>query len=111
MTKSLCISCFPGYHFCFFIPSGGLWHSTLIAKDLISAFIPFLPLERKHIKLCIWDDLIAKGYKKITTEILENVANEMRYLPKDTQIYSTSGCKRVSEKVDLIIEEELITEL
>jgi hypothetical protein len=36
---------------------GGLHKSDIIEKNLINAFVPFLPLEKKHIELCIIDYL------------------------------------------------------
>ncbi len=36
---------------------GGLYKSDIIEKNLIDAFVPFLPLEKKHIELCIIDCL------------------------------------------------------
>ena len=34
-----------------FNTKGGFQHSSLIEKNLIDYFIPFLPLERSHIKM------------------------------------------------------------
>ncbi|XP_013421097.1 torsin-1A-like [Lingula anatina] len=86
---------------------GGLWHSNIIEMNLISSFVPFLPLERKHVKMCIRDDLRAKNIsdEKITEEILSKVADELQYHPPSKQLFSKSGCKRVSQKVDLILED------
>jgi hypothetical protein len=36
---------------------GGLYKSDIIEKNLIDAFVPFLPLEKKHIERCIIDCL------------------------------------------------------
>ena len=87
-----------------FNEKGGLWHSSLIEKNLISAFVPFLPLERRHVKLCIRDDLKNKA-QPVTKEILNKVADELLYFPPSNKLFSKSGCKRVSQKVDLIIED------
>ncbi|XP_074650311.1 torsin-1A-like [Tubulanus polymorphus] len=84
---------------------GGLWHSSLISKNLINAFIPFLPLERIHVKMCIKDDLLSKGHRHPSEELISSIADEMHYFPKEVKLYSTSGCKRVTEKVDYVMEE------
>ena len=84
--------------------SAGLWHSSLIEKNLISAFVPFLPLERHHVKQCIADDLQRKGHP-VSEKVKNEVADELQYFPAETKLYSKSGCKRVSEKVDLLLEE------
>lgn len=80
----------------------GFWHSSLIEKHLIDYFIPFLPLERSHIKMCAKADLELKGYP-VTEEILNRVADEMLYSPEDLKVFSKSGCKKVSSKVDYIM--------
>lgn len=89
---------------CDFFP-GGLWHSSLIESNVIDFFLPFLPLERRHVKLCIRDNLEEKGYH-VTEEILNKVANELLYYPAESKLFSKSGCKRVSQKVDVVIMEE-----
>lgn len=73
---------------------------------MISAYIPFLPLERRHIKQCIREFLMATlNYKR--EEIPENkvseIAGEMSYYPKYIEIFSVFGCKRIQEKVILLI--------
>ncbi|XP_045204072.2 torsin-1A-like isoform X2 [Mercenaria mercenaria] len=89
----------------------GLWHSELIVNDLITAYLPFLPLERGHIKQCIRDGLIRGGYYKLEKEISEikvqEIADELRYYPEGLGVFSTTGCKRVYQKIGFIMEEEL----
>lgn len=74
----------------------------MIEKNLITAFVPFLPLERRHVKQCVQDDLIAKKLP-VTTEIIDKVARELTYWPSDKQIFSKSGCRKVKGKVDLVM--------
>ena len=62
-------------------------------------------MEEIHIKLCIQDDLRAKG-KVATPDLLKKVIKELRFVPEDTKLYSNTGCKRVTDKVDLIIDED-----
>ncbi|XP_064608329.1 torsin-1A-like isoform X2 [Liolophura sinensis] len=89
----------------------GLWHSELVTKNLITAYIPFLPLERSHVKECIVDVLVDKGYlksrkeRKEKADLLNTIADELIYYPNDEKIYSTTGCKRVAEKVDFVLED------
>lgn len=86
-----------------------MWHSELILKNLITAYIPFLPLERRHIKQCIKDGLVHKGYYKSEGEIsdakVQEIADELQYYPEGIDIFSTTGCKRIHEKIDFIMEE------
>lgn len=80
------------------------WYSGLLKNELINAFIPFLPLEKRHIKQCIQRDLISKGHS-IDLNLVEAVANELFYhkLPTSGLEFSVTGCKRVQDKVDFHI--------
>lgn len=82
----------------FFSP-GGFWHSSLIDRNLIDYFVPFLPLEFKHVKMCIRVELESRGYV-INEDIVDQVAGEMTYFPKEERIYSNKGCKTVYAKLD-----------
>lgn len=81
------------------LPAGGLWHSSLIDRNLIDYFVPFLPLEYKHVKMCIRAEMKLRG-NFIDEEIVEKVAGEMTFFPKDEKIYSDKGCKTVQTKLD-----------
>lgn len=87
--------------------NSGLWHSELLLAHMISAHLPFLPLERKHVRDCIKDSLVAKKYYRdrdqIEDRIVREIADQLPYFPKDEELYSVTGCKRVPEKVDYIM--------
>ncbi|XP_076211847.1 torsin-1B [Aptenodytes patagonicus] len=80
--------------------NSGLWHSSLIEKNLIDYFVPFLPLEQKHVKMCIRAEMIARGYA-VDEEIVRAVVDEMTFFPKEQKIYSDKGCKTVQAKLDI----------
>ena len=85
-----------------FNTKGGFWHSSLIEKNLIDYFIPFLPLERSHVKMCAKVDLEKKGHP-VTEQALNSIADELLYFPEDLKVFSQSGCKKISSKVDYIM--------
>lgn len=88
---------------------GGMYHSDLIYKHMFTAYVPFLPMERKHIKECIKDLLVAKNYYKredIPEDKVSEIAKELNYYPADMEIFSVTGCKRVPEKVTYVMDEE-----
>ena len=85
-----------------FNQEGGLRHSQLILHNLIDYFIPFLPLERKHIKQCVMADLEAKKMP-LSEEVANQVVKELQYFTEDEKVFSKSGCKKVSSKVDFIV--------
>ncbi|KAK7096990.1 torsin-1A-like isoform X2 [Littorina saxatilis] len=86
---------------------GGLWHSELISKHLVTAFLPFLPLERTFVRQCIRDQLVLKRHypslEEIPEVIVEEVMQELSFYPEKEQLFSVTGCKRVPEKVDLVM--------
>ncbi|XP_025087670.1 torsin-1A-like isoform X2 [Pomacea canaliculata] len=94
---------------------GGLWHSELIAKHLITAFIPFLPLTRKHVQDCVRDVLVTKGCyrrpKEVSQYTVDNVLKELTFNSGEEQLFSVTGCKRVAEKVDFVMLDSCKVEL
>uniref|UniRef100_F1LAK3 Torsin-1B n=1 Tax=Ascaris suum TaxID=6253 RepID=F1LAK3_ASCSU len=88
-----------------FNADGGLKMSELISTHLIDHFIPFLPLERRHILLCIRDYMNAYNFTP-TDERVAEIADSLQYFPKANPIYSSSGCKRVAQKTELLISAE-----
>jgi hypothetical protein len=95
--------------YCFFI-KGGLWHASLINRHLVTFFVPFLPLERSHIRTCIQRQLkIAHEhdeyeYKLSDNDIVDRVLDLIEFSPPDSLLYSVSGCKKVQQKLDFILE-------
>ncbi|XP_018414042.1 PREDICTED: torsin-1A [Nanorana parkeri] len=77
---------------------GGLWHSSLIAKNLIDFFVPFLPMEFEHVKMCVRAEVRQRGFLE-DEDLISTVAKEMTYYPKEEKIYSVKGCKTVSAKL------------
>ncbi|XP_067948858.1 torsin-1A-like [Watersipora subatra] len=85
---------------------GGLKVSRLINSNLISHYIPFLPLEKRHVQQCANDELMKRDVEfKKRDGLIEKVISQLTFTPEDVELYSTSGCKRVSEMFDLIMEE------
>ncbi|KAL4230404.1 chaperone cofactor-dependent protein refolding [Mactra antiquata] len=87
----------------------GMWHSELIMKNLITAYIPFLPLERSHIKQCIRDGLVERRYYlsagSVPESRVQEIADELQYFPDGVLLFSSTGCKRIHEKIGFIMEE------
>ena len=91
-----------------------MWHASIVDSYLIDFYVPFLPLDRSHVKKCIAAEInkynIAEkaAYNKAHLQAdLEYIADEMVYEPAGLNRYSTSGCKRVSNLVrKLIVQKE-----
>uniref|UniRef100_A0A8D2IZ13 Torsin n=1 Tax=Varanus komodoensis TaxID=61221 RepID=A0A8D2IZ13_VARKO len=80
--------------------NSGFWRSRLIDRNLIDYFVPFLPLEYKHVKMCIHTEMQSRGLQP-DEAVVEKVAAEMTFFPRDERIYSDKGCKTVQSKIDV----------
>lgn len=93
---------------------GGLWHATLISHHLVDFFVPFLPLERQHVRKCIEErfDLVMETdqseYSLTRNEIIDQVLDQIEFFPPDSLLYSISGCKRVPQRLDFVLEHHRI---
>jgi len=82
---------------------GGLHKSSVIDSSLIDVYVPFLPLERQHVKLCVLKEAGDRNLS-LSEGGLENILDSLTYWPPDSGLYSTTGCKRVANKLDLYQE-------
>ncbi|XP_063795818.1 torsin-3A isoform X3 [Pseudophryne corroboree] len=73
----------------------------LLTAGLVDAFVPFLPLERRHVKLCAQDVLVARGLP-YTESDLEPVIKELLFVPKDEKVFSAQGCKQVAQRINFM---------
>ncbi|XP_047144943.1 torsin-1A-like [Hydra vulgaris] len=70
---------------------GGFKNSNIIKKALINVYVPFLPLERKHIQQCAQEEILKRN-KEVKYSVLEAIADEMLYFPDKEQWFSATGC-------------------
>ncbi|XP_047144964.2 torsin-1A [Hydra vulgaris] len=77
---------------------GGFKNSTLIERGLINVYVPFLPLERKHVIQCVNEEIRSRN-KKVDYSTLEAIADNMHYFPDEKQLFSKYGCKQIIHKV------------
>lgn len=89
------------------INTGGLHASDLIQKHLISAMVPFMPLQSEHVTRCITDAAAARGLQA-TEDMIAFILDELEWFPEGSKFFSVSGCKRVYEKVGLF-EQQFLT--
>lgn len=89
-----------------FNEKGGLHKSELIQHSLVDHYVPFLPLERKHVEFCIRDEIRRRGHKE-NKDFVKSVADQMIYFPPENKLFSTTGCKRVAQKVAYLLANEM----
>ncbi|NWU72589.1 TOR3A protein, partial [Pterocles burchelli] len=76
--------------------------SSLLKENLIDFFVPFLPLEFHHVKLCARDAFLARGLP-YTEAVLDEVARMMVFVPKEEKLFSAQGCKSVSQRISYFL--------
>lgn len=80
------------------------WYHDIHDKNLIDVYVPFLPLNTTHIEYCIKQDLRRKKVVPSDGLVLKILHELSFFQPPGTPVqYSLTGCKRVSDKVDLHI--------
>ncbi|XP_034048655.1 torsin family 1 isoform X2 [Thalassophryne amazonica] len=79
--------------------NSGLWHTSLIDKHLVDYFVPFLPLEHKHIIQCVLAEMKEKRLQP-NLDIAHQVATDLVYFPKLDRVYAVKGCKTIASKLD-----------
>lgn len=51
--------------------SGGLQSSSIIKEDLIDHYVPFLPLELKHVAMCVRWEFRRHGFNDVPDEVIK----------------------------------------
>ncbi|NWX93472.1 TOR1A protein, partial [Nothoprocta ornata] len=82
--------------------AGGFFHSQLIQKNLIDYFVPFLPLEYKHVRKCVREELRLGGHLE-DEDLMTEIALAMIDYPSEERLYSSKGCKTVASRVTLSV--------
>ncbi|TMS35551.1 hypothetical protein L596_002931 [Steinernema carpocapsae] len=84
---------------------GGLKSAELISNHMIDHFVPFFPLERRHVIECARDYLKTQSIRA-DSKMLEDIVELLPYFPKDNPVFSASGCRNVDKKADLIMQKD-----
>ena len=87
------------------------WHVDMYKDGAIDVLVPFLPLEKLHVRKCIKRHVSlsrSQHSQPISEHDLKAIVNEvipqMSFFPTNSQLFSITGCRAVSAKVDLIDE-------
>ena len=82
--------------------SGGFAQSELMSGHLVDFFVPFLPLEYRHVKLCARDAYVARGLEP-DEATLDEVAKAMLYVPREERLFSAQGCKSIPQRINFFL--------
>ena len=79
----------------------GFGQSDLLSRSFIDAVVPFVPLQRKHVKQCIEQVLDELQVTDLNTrhEIISSVSKSITYFPKGMEVFSDYGGKQVYQRV------------
>ncbi|MBN3299801.1 TOR1B protein, partial [Amia calva] len=86
--------------------NSGFWHTSLIDKNLVDFFIPLLPLEHKHVQMCVLAEMEERNLKP-DEKVVNDIVSNTTYFPKEENIFSVKGCKAIGAKIDYYTKEEV----
>ncbi|XP_075227373.1 torsin-1A-like [Lycorma delicatula] len=86
-----------------FNEKGGFYRSDMIDSHLIDHFVPFLPLEEEHVRMCARTEFKKLGVSEISESAVDGVIRNLDFGPEPVSLFSVAGCKRVSQLVSVII--------
>ncbi|XP_077074847.1 torsin-1A-like [Siphateles boraxobius] len=84
--------------------NSGFQHSSLIDHHLVDHYIPFLPLELKHVRQCVMAEMVHLNMTE-DFDLADKVARDMPFFPEKEKIFSVKGCKSVRQKLVLQMDE------
>ncbi|XP_055044501.2 torsin-1A-like [Misgurnus anguillicaudatus] len=84
----------------------GFWHSRLIDEHLVDDFIPFLPLELKHVRQCVLAEMANMNINKDQyPDLADTVARQMPFFPPEEKIFSVKGCKTIKKLLIMYLDQ------
>ncbi|XP_053182157.1 prosalusin [Scomber japonicus] len=82
--------------------TSGFFHSSIIQQQLITRFVPFLPLSRRHVERCVLAQLCQRGSCS-RDDVVQAVGGDVIYTPVQGEYFSSTGCKAVSAKINFFL--------
>ncbi|KFB39790.1 hypothetical protein ZHAS_00007156 [Anopheles sinensis] len=80
--------------------AGGLYRSELIESHVVDHFVPFLPLELRHVEKCVQVEYLKYDSRgQFDESFMRDVLKEAVTFD-ETGLFSNNGCKRISKKVE-----------
>ncbi|KAF6721116.1 Torsin-1A [Oryzias melastigma] len=83
--------------------NSGFFRTSLIDKNLVDFFVPFLPLEYSHVVQCAMAEMkirASEGEGPPDLDVANQVAKDLVYFPKTERVFSVKGCKTIESKLD-----------
>ncbi|XP_070934470.1 prosalusin isoform X1 [Macaca nemestrina] len=83
-------------------PHHGFSHSGIMEERLLDAVVPFLPLQRHHVRHCVLNELAQLGLEP-RDEVVQAVLDSTTFFPEDEQLFSSNGCKTVASRISFFL--------
>nr|XP_008509980.1 PREDICTED: prosalusin [Equus przewalskii] len=83
-------------------PHHGFWRSGIMEEHLLDALVPFLPLQRHHVRHCVLNELAQLGLEP-RDEVVQAVLDSTTFFPEDEQLFSSNGCKTVASRIPFFL--------
>ncbi|KAJ8984743.1 hypothetical protein NQ317_005008 [Molorchus minor] len=81
----------------------GFYRSDNIKSNLIDHYIPFLPMQEKHVIECIKDEFRQRDVLFPNPIHIRQVLDFIEWGPDSSKLFSKTGCKRISSKVMILV--------
>ncbi|XP_025331020.1 prosalusin isoform X1 [Canis lupus dingo] len=79
-------------------PHHGFWRSGIMEEHLLDVLVPFLPLQRHHVRHCVLNELAQLGLEPME-EVIQAVLDSTTFFPEKEQLFSSNGCKTVASRI------------
>ena len=83
-------------------PADGFWRSGIMEEHLLDVLVPFLPLQRHHVRHCVLNELTQLGLEP-RDEVVQAVLDSTTFFPEDEQLFSSNGCKTVASRITFFL--------
>jgi len=77
-------------------------YTALTDHNISVKLIPFLPLTRDHLRMCVTKLAREQGIS-ISDKKVDTILDQVQYFSKDLPIFAKTGCKQISAKLDLMM--------
>ncbi|XP_051836008.1 prosalusin [Antechinus flavipes] len=85
-------------------PHHGFWQSGIVEDQLLDLLVPFLPLQRHHVRHCVTNELAQLGLaQQQEEEVAQAVVDGTAFFPEEEQLFSSNGCKTVASRITLFL--------
>ena len=66
--------------------------TEFVAQNLVDAYIPFLPLERQHVRECVYV-IMRQKHLDFDEHFVDSIVTSTPYFPEAYPLFASAGCK------------------